>query len=219
MIICRNLSLHFDGKHVLNELDLEISDGERLVVLGVSGSGKSSLLRLIAGLIAPTSGEILIDNALASESGKVLIPPHKRGVSMVFQDLALWPHMNVAENIAFALKMHKVPKKERIRKVEEMLKLVGLEGYGKRHIDQLSGGEQQRVALARALVLSPKTVLMDEPLSSLDRTLNRHLRKEIVRLQKLFGFTLLYVTHSEEEAAEIGTRIISIENGSVNQVS
>lgn len=219
MIICRNLSLHFDGKHILNELDLEISDGERLVVLGVSGSGKSSLLRLIAGLIAPTSGEILIDNALASESGKVLIPPHKRGVSMVFQDLALWPHMNVAENIAFALKMHKVPKKERIRKVEEMLKLVGLEGYGKRHIDQLSGGEQQRVALARALVLSPKTVLMDEPLSSLDRTLNRHLRKEIVRLQKLFGFTLVYVTHSEEEAAEIGTRIISIENGSVNQLT
>ena len=219
MIICRNLSLHFDGKHILNELDLEISDGERLVVLGVSGSGKSSLLRLIAGLIAPTSGEILIDNALASESGKVLIPPHKRGVSMVFQDLALWPHMNVAENIAFALKMHKVPKKERIRKVEEMLKLVGLEGYGKRHIDQLSGGEQQRVALARALVLSPKTVLMDEPLSSLDRTLNRHLRKEIVRLQKLFGFTLVYVTHSEEEAAEIGTRIISIESGSVNQLT
>jgi ABC-type Fe3+/spermidine/putrescine transport system ATPase subunit len=136
---------------------------------------------------------------------------------MVFQDLALWPHMNVSENIAFGLKMHRVPQKEQVVKVRQMLEMVGLEGYETRHIDALSGGEQQRVALARALVLSPKTVLMDEPLSSLDPALNKRLRKEIVRLQKLFGFTLVYVTHSEEEAQEIGTRGITIENGTINQ--
>ncbi len=205
---CRNLTLRLNDRTVLESLSLEVAVGERLVVLGASGSGKTSLLRLIAGLVAPTDGQIFICGKLASTAGKVLIPPHKRGVAMVFQDLALWPHMNVFENIAFGLKMHGVPRSERKRKVEAMLHTVGLEGYGKRRIDQLSGGEQQRVALARVLVLSPDILLMDEPLSSLDAALNRRLRKEIVSLQKQLGFTLLYVTHSEEEVEEIGTRRI-----------
>ena len=212
MIELHNVSLCYEGKMILHDMNLFIPSKERLVILGASGSGKTSLLRLIAGLIAPTQGEIIINSHTASKAGKILLPPHQREVAMVFQDLALWPHMNVEENIAFGLKIKNVPKKEREEKVRSMLSLIGLSNYAKSRIDQLSGGEQQRVALARALILSPKTVLMDEPLSSLDKTLNQHLRKEIISLQERFGFTLIYVTHSEEEAEEIATRKIVLKH-------
>ncbi len=215
MIALENITLLYEGREVLKDFSLNIPPKERLVILGASGSGKTTLLRLIAGFVAPAKGEITINGSIVAKEGKILIPPHKRAIGMVFQDLALWPHMNVEENIAFGLKVHKVPRKTRKEKVLEMLRLVGLEGYEKRRIDQLSGGQQQRVAFARALALSPKVLLMDEPLSSLDPELNRRLRKEIVRLQEVLGFTLVYVTHSEEEAKEIGERKIILK-GSVD---
>jgi len=213
MIELRNLSFSYEDNIILKDISLTVSNNERLVLLGSSGSGKTSLLRLIAGFIAPASGEILIDGNIVSKEGKLIITPDKREVAMVFQDLALWPHMNVYENIAFGLKLRKIAKNIREEKVKEMLSLVDLAGYEKRRIEELSGGQQQRVALARALILSPKVLLMDEPLSSLDNTLNKKLRKEIIKLQEEFGFTLVYVTHNEEEAEEIGTRIITLDTG------
>ena len=211
MVSLEKISISYQDKSILKDINLQIGERERLVILGASGSGKTTLLRLIAGFIAPFKGRVLIDRQVVSKDGKIVIPPHKREVAMVFQDLALWPHMNVQENIAFGLKIKKIPKKERKEKVARMLSLVGLSGYENKHIDQLSGGEQQRIALARALILSPKVLLMDEPLSSLDRVLNERLRKEIVRLQEKFGFTLVYVTHNEEEAEEIGSRIVHLD--------
>jgi ABC-type Fe3+/spermidine/putrescine transport system ATPase subunit len=212
MLELRNLSFSYEDNIILKDISLTVSNNERLVLLGSSGSGKTSLLRLIAGFNTPASGEILIDGDIVSKEEKLIVPPDKREVAMVFQDLALWPHMNVYENIAFGLKIRKIPKNIREEKIKEMLSLVGLSGYGKRRIEELSGGQQQRIALARALILSPKVILMDEPLSSLDNTLNKKLRKEIIRLQEKFGFTLVYVTHNEEEAEEIGTRIITLDS-------
>jgi ABC-type Fe3+/spermidine/putrescine transport system ATPase subunit len=210
MIELQQLTYRDKNNIILKDINLTVLSRERLVILGSSGSGKTTLLRLIAGFTAPTSGEIRIDDSIVSREGKIIIPPDKREVAMVFQDLALWPHMNVYENIAFGLKIRNIAKKTRDTKVKEMLSLVRLPGYEKRSIEQLSGGEQQRVALARALILSPKVILMDEPLSSLDRALNQKLRKEIIRLQEKFGFTLVYVTHNEEEAEEIATRVITL---------
>jgi len=210
MIELQQLTYRDKNNIILKDINLTVLSRERLVILGSSGSGKTTLLRLIAGFTAPTSGEIRIDDSIVSREGKIIIPPDKREVAMVFQDLALWPHMNVYENIAFGLKIRNIAKKTRDTKVKEMLSLVRLAGYEKRSIEQLSGGEQQRVALARALILSPKVILMDEPLSSLDRALNQKLRKEIIRLQEKFGFTLVYVTHNEEEAEEIATRVITL---------
>ena len=215
MIDIQNLSFRYGNQNILDAIDLQIRAKERLVLLGGSGSGKTTLLKLIAGFIAPTEGEVTIDSKVVSQEGRVIAAPHLRGISMVFQDLALWPHMNVGENIAFGLKMHKVPKKEREEKVKSFLALVGLPGYEKRRTEALSGGEQQRVALARALVLSPKVVLMDEPLSSLDEELNVRLRQEIIALQEKLGFTLVYVTHNKAEAADIATRIVGLKEGKI----
>ena len=206
MIDLTDLSLTREGRRILDRFSLHIASGERVALLGGSGSGKTTILRLIAGFLAPQRGRIEIDGLCVSEAGRIIVPPHQRGVSMVFQDLALWPHMSVAENIGFGLKMQGVAARERELRVEAMLERVSLGGYGDKRIDTLSGGEKQRVALARALILAPKILLMDEPLSSLDPALNRQLRQEILRLHHAMGFTLLYVTHSEAEAAEIGER-------------
>ena len=217
MIQFNKVSFAYTQTLVLNQIDLQIGAAERVVILGNSGSGKSSLLRLIAGFEAPLAGEILIDSQVVSRAGSIIVPPHQRGVSMVFQDLALWPHMSVAENIVFGLKIKKISSAQIKQKLEYLLHLVGLSGYAQKHTQQLSGGEQQRVALARAMALSPKILLMDEPLSSLDETLNKHLRKKIVLLQQQFGFTLVYVTHNTEEARQIADRIIRIEELQNNQ--
>jgi ABC-type Fe3+/spermidine/putrescine transport system ATPase subunit len=206
MIEIASLGFAYGEKKLLEGLDVQIKQGSRCVIMGASGSGKSSLLRLIAGLEVPDAGSIMIDGVLVSRAKQLLVPPEKRGLAMVFQDLALWPHMDVGANVAFGLKMQKVSKVQRQEEVAKMLALVGLEGYEPRDVKTLSGGEQQRVALARALVVSPKVLLMDEPLSSLDEALNKRLRKEIVRLQELLGFTLVYVTHNSQEAKEIGTQ-------------
>lgn len=210
MIELKNITLHQDKKAIFKDFSLHIAPGERLVILGESGSGKTTILRLIAGLISPDSGEVIINKRLATKDNHILLQPHQRDISMVFQDLALWPHLSVGENIEFGLKINKMPKKGRIDKVKTMLKMVGLEGYENRHIDTLSGGESQRTALARALALSPRILLLDEPLSSLDSKRNKALQKEIVRLQKALGFTLVYVTHNQKEAEEIGNRLMWI---------
>ncbi len=212
MIAFRDVYVAREQKVICAGCDLKIEAKERVVIVGASGSGKTTLLRLIAGFETPQSGEIYIDGALVTQDETIMIEPEKRGVGMVFQSLALWPHMNVEENIAFGLKMQGIAKKIRSEKVKAMLDMVGLVGYEGRKIQTLSGGEQQRVALARSLVLSPKVLLMDEPLSSLDSALNARLRGEIVRLQEQLGFTLIYVTHNKEEAQEVATRLILMED-------
>ncbi|HHJ53260.1 MAG TPA: ABC transporter ATP-binding protein, partial [Caldithrix abyssi] len=179
------------------------------------GCGKTTILRLIAGFIAPDTGRIYLNGALTSWDGRILIPPEKRNIGMVFQDLALWPHLTVSGNIGFGLKAKRIPKTEREAKIKDILQLVGLEGYAKRKPAELSGGQQQRVALARALVLQPNVLLMDEPLSNLDRELNVRLRDEVVRLQEQLGFTLLYVTHDREEAFHIARTVILMRDGRV----
>lgn len=208
MVKLKNINLIQDNKTIFHNFNLTIEDKERLVILGKSGSGKTTILRLIAGLIAPDKGEIIINGQQATKDKYILTQPHKREVNMLFQELALWPHMNVRENIEFALLMQKIEKNKRKKKIEKILNLVSLSGYENRHIDTLSGGEQQRVALARALIVSPKILLMDEPLSSLDPKQNQYLRKKIIQLQEQLGFTLIYVTHNHEEAKEIATRTI-----------
>jgi ABC-type Fe3+/spermidine/putrescine transport system ATPase subunit len=208
LIELKNISLTYKNNIIIKNLNLHIEKGERLVILGASGSGKTTLLRLIAGFTAPTFGEIEIDNKIVSKDKEILVPPHLRGIGMVFQDLALWPHMNVKENISFGLKINKTSKKEIEKKVKEMLSLVGLDRFENKKIDELSGGEQQRVALARSLIVLPKILLMDEPLSSLNRELNIKLSKEILTLQEKFGFTLVYVTHNEDEAKKIASKMI-----------
>ena len=210
MIELKNITLTQNQKTIFKDFNLSIKQKERLVILGSSGSGKSTLLRLIAGFISPQKGSVVINGICMSQDSKILIPPHKRSLSMMFQDLALWPHLNVEGNIEYGLKIHKIAKKERQEKVKEMLALVQMQGYEKRDTQTLSGGEQQRVALARALVLSPKILLMDEPLSSLDVTLNQALRKQIVQLQEKLGFTLVYVTHNQEEAREVAMRVLEL---------
>ncbi len=205
MIKFEKVSLKYEQKNILEDINIHIKPKERSVILGASGSGKTTILRLIAGFIAPTNGTIIINKKIVSKNNQIIIPPDKRDVAMVFQDLALWTHMNVKNNIAFGLKMRGISKEEREKKVKYILDIVDMSGYENRKIEQLSGGQQQRVALARALILSPKVLLMDEPLSSLDKKLNLKLRKEIIKLQEKLEFTLVYVTHNEEEADEIRT--------------
>ncbi len=205
----------YDGARVLTGITFEVDEGERLVVLGPSGCGKTTILRLIAGFIAPDAGTVSIAGEPVSGDGRIVVPPERRNVGMVFQDLALWPHLSVKGNVEFGLKVKGIPKIERERRVREALELVGLAGYAERKPAELSGGQQQRVALVRALVLEPRVLLMDEPLSSLDQELNERLRKEVLGLQERIGFTLIYVTHDRGEAIDIATRLLTLEQGRV----
>ncbi len=210
MLRFENVVLGYGTKVILKIPHLHIAAGERLVIRGSSGSGKSTLLRTVAGFEVPLEGSLYLENQCVSKKGKVITPPHKRHMGMVFQDLALWPHMNVGENITFGLKMQGIPATQRAARLHDMLAMTGLQNYAFRSVETLSGGEQQRVALARALITHPKTILMDEPLSSLDEKHNWQLREEIVRLQEKLGFTLLYVTHNNEEAKFIATRLLTL---------
>jgi len=176
------------------------------------------VLRLLAGFITPDQGSIEINEEVVAADGQNIIEPEKRHLGMVFQDLALWPHLTVKGNLEFGLKAQGVPAHQRNQKVADMLKLVHLDSYIDSKPAQLSGGQQQRVALARALILQPKALLMDEPLSSLDIELSQRLRKEILQLHQKIGFTLLYVTHNREEAFDIGTRVVIMNQGQVEQV-
>ena len=215
MIEIVHVSKSFGDYAALRDVTLSVTVGERVVVLGPSGCGKTTLLRLLAGFTAPDTGQIVIDGETVAVEGKILVAPESRNVGMVFQDLALWPHLTVRGNLEFGLKARKVPKEERERRIREVLGLVHLSSRMDTRPGDLSGGQQQRVALARALVLQPKILLMDEPLSSLDPDLNRRMRKEILSLHTRIGFTLLYVTHSGQEAAEIGTRVVEMKAGKI----
>ena len=210
-----SVSKLYDGEKALNNISLKIAEGERLVILGPSGCGKTTILRLIAGFIAPDTGSIAIGGKLVSRNGRIITPPEERNLGMVFQDLALWPHLSVEGNIAFGLKGKGMPRIERERKIRQILDLVSMRDFAARRPSELSGGQQQRVALARSLALEPKVLLMDEPLSSLDMELNVRLRKEVLRLQERLGFTLLYVTHDRDEAFGMATRVVLMRKGRV----
>jgi iron(III) transport system ATP-binding protein len=217
MIELRAVSKDYNGRRVIDSVSLKVQTGERVVLFGPSGCGKSTVLHLIAGLVIPDSGEILIDGELVATAHGTLREPEQRGIGMVFQDLALWPHMTVAENLEFGLRAKGIPREQRAQRVSEMVDLVRLGDYLNARPAELSGGQQQRVALARALVLAPRILLMDEALSTLDEELNKQLRQEILRLHADLGFTLVYVTHSGDEAKHIGTRTIHIRQGRITK--
>ncbi len=207
----RAVSKAYDGRTVVDKISMSVQHGERVVLLGPSGCGKTTVLRLAAGLEVPDSGAIAIDGRLVAEGGRNLVEPEQRRIGMVFQDLALWPHMTVSQHLEFALRYGiRTDPAHRLARIRETLEMVRMADRAQARPGELSGGQQQRVALARALVAKPAVVLMDEPLSSLDPELNLHLRREIMKLHAELGFTLIYVTHSREEATDIGSRVIAI---------
>src|SRR5581483_7812265 len=197
---------------IIDDLTLEVNDGEFLTLLGPSGCGKTTTLRAIAGLVEIDSGEIYFGNRPMRD-----VPPHKRSTAMVFQSYALFPHMNVRDNIAFGLQMRKVPKKQQHEQVHQVMALVGLEGLAERRPRELSGGQQQRVALARAVVTQPDILLFDEPLSNLDAKLRERLRIEIRELQRRLKITSIYVTHDQAEALVMSDRIAVMNHGRIEQ--
>jgi iron(III) transport system ATP-binding protein len=218
LIVFNSVSKTYSGQRVLRDFSLSVEPGQRVAILGPSGCGKTTVLRLLAGFIAPDAGSISIDAEIVASNGKIVQQPEQRHVGMVFQDLALWPHLTVAGNLEFGLKALGIPKLERTQRIKEILELVEMDAYLHTRPAQLSGGQQQRVALARALVLRPKALLMDEPLSNLDEELNQHLRGELLHLHAQLGFTLIYVSHDRAEAIEIGTRIVRMRQGSIEQI-
>lgn len=209
---------YYGARLAVDDLSFSIEQKERLVLLGPSGCGKTTVLRLLAGFLAPDSGRIMLNGEIMAVAGRVLKEPEERNVGMVFQDLALWPHLTVQGNLEFGLKARRIPKPERERRINETLQLVRMEEYLHAKPADLSGGQQQRIALARALVLHPPVMLMDEPLSSLDYELSIDLRKEILRLHSEIGFTLVYVTHNLEEAFSLATRIAIMKNGRIHKM-
>ncbi|HSB03453.1 MAG TPA: ABC transporter ATP-binding protein [Anaerolineales bacterium] len=208
-----HVSRHFGAVKAVDEVSLEIQDGEFFSMLGPSGSGKTTCLRMIAGFDRPTLGSIFLYGQDVSD-----LPPYERDVNTVFQDYALFPHMNVGDNIAYGLMVKKVPKAERLKRVEEMLELVRLSGFADRKPSQLSGGQRQRVALARALINHPKVLLLDEPLGALDLKLRQQMQVELKAIQKRVGITFIFVTHDQEEALTMSDRIAVFNEGRIQQV-
>jgi len=213
IISIRTVSKEFGGVKAVNEVDLEIRRGEFFSLLGPSGCGKTTLLRMLAGFEAPTRGEIFIDEQAVSA-----IPPHRRPVNMVFQNYAIFPHLDVRGNIAFGMRKSGLSKSELNSRVEEMLEMIKLPGYASRGATQLSGGERQRVALARALIKQPKVLLLDEPLGALDKKLREQMQLELRALQKSVGITFVFVTHDQEEALTMSDRVAVMSKGRVLQV-
>lgn len=210
---CRHISLSYGSNEVLKDVNLQVEPGEFFALLGPSGSGKSTLLRLIAGFNQHQRGELLVDGKDISG-----VPPHARNIGMVFQSYALWPHMTVWDNVAFGLVERREPRSVIQRKVGEVLELVGLSALAQRRPSQLSGGQQQRVALARTVVIEPKLLLLDEPLSNLDKQLRVQMREELKSLQRKLGLTTIFVTHDQEEAMTTADRMAVLDNGILQQV-
>lgn len=213
IIDLKNISVSFDGQPILKDLNLYIRDGEFITLLGPSGCGKTTTLRIIAGFLEPDSGEVIFE-------GKVIngVPAYKRQVNTIFQRYALFPHLNVFDNIAFGLKQQKKSKAEIQKTVEEMLALVNLKGFEKRNIASLSGGQQQRVAIARALAVKPRVLLLDEPLGALDLKLRKDMQVELKNIQQRLGITFIYVTHDQEEALSMSDTIVVMDSGEIQQI-
>ena len=213
LISLKNIVVEFDGQRILKGINLDIHDEEFVTFLGPSGCGKTTTLRIIGGFVEPNQGEIYFD-------GKKIngVPPYKRNVNTVFQRYALFPHLNVFDNVAFGLNIKKMDKKVIEQKVRSMLKMVGLVGFENRNINQLSGGQQQRVAIARALVNEPKVLLLDEPLGALDLKLRKEMQGELMRIQKSLKITFIYVTHDQEEALTMSDRVVVMKDGEIQQI-
>ena len=217
MISMRGLRKAYGPVVALEGMDLDIAPGEVVALLGPSGCGKSTTLQLVAGFLEPTAGEIVVNGRVMSCAGMV-VPPERRGMSLIFQSYAVWPHKTVAENVAFGLHVRSVPKAEIARRVKANLETVHLEHLADRYPSELSGGQQQRIALARALVVNPEILLLDEPLSNLDANLREEMRFEIRRLHDTTGITMIYVTHDQTEAMVCADRIAVMNKGSIEQI-
>ena len=213
IVSLKDIFVRFDGEVILNHINLDIHEKEFVTILGPSGCGKTTTLRIIGGFVDPESGDVIFDGARING-----LPPHKRNVNTVFQKYALFPHLNVYDNVAFGLKLKKLPKNEIIRKVTKMLAVVDLKGYEKRPVQKLSGGQQQRVAIARALVCDPDVVLLDEPLGALDLQLRKDMQLELKEIQKNTQKTFIYVTHDQEEALTMSDRVVVMNNGVIEQI-
>ena len=213
LIRLRDLCMAFDDELVLDHINLYINDSEFLTLLGPSGCGKTTTLRIIGGFTTPTSGDVTFDGVRIND-----VPPHKRQINTVFQKYALFPHLDVFENIAFGLRIAKVPAEEIEERVTEMLGVVSLKGFEHRKITQLSGGQQQRVAIARALVNRPKVLLLDEPLGALDLRLRKDMQNELKRIQQQMGRTFIYVTHDQEEALTMSDTVVVMDKGRIQQI-
>ena len=214
IISLKNIIVEFEeGEKILKNISLDIKDKEFVTFLGPSGCGKTTTLRIIAGFLEPTSGDVFFDGQRINN-----LPPHKRNVNTVFQRYALFPHLNVYENIAFGLRVKKVPEKEIVNRVGEMLEIVNLKGFEKRSVNRLSGGQQQRVAIARALVNRPKVLLLDEPLGALDLKLRKEMQIELRKIQQELELTFVYVTHDQEEALTMSDSIVVMNNGYIQQI-
>ena len=209
----KNISVSFDDEQILKSISLDIKDKEFITFLGPSGCGKTTTLRLIAGFLQPDEGDIIFDNKKIND-----VPAHKRQVNTIFQRYALFPHLNVYENIAFGLRVKKMKENEIKARVNEMLELVNLSGLENRSIDTLSGGQQQRVAIARAIANHPRVLLLDEPLAALDLKLRKDMQKELKKIQQQLGITFIFVTHDQEEALTMSDRVIVMDSGKIQQI-
>ncbi len=213
LIELKNVTLAFEGETVLDRLNLEIRDKEFITLLGPSGCGKTTTLGIIAGFLEPEEGDVFFDGKRIND-----VPAYKRQVNTIFQRYALFPHLNVYENIAFGLRIRKLPENEIHEKVTEMLRLVNMTGLEKRKINHLSGGQQQRVAIARALANNPRVLLLDEPLAALDLMLRKDMQNELKKIQKQLGITFIFVTHDQEEALSMSDRVVVMDNGRIQQI-
>ena len=213
IIDLRNIVVKFDDETVLKGINLSIKDKEFVTLLGPSGCGKTTTLRIIGGFVLPDEGDVFFEGQKING-----VPPYKRQVNTIFQRYALFPHLNVYENVAFGLRIKKTPEKEIRKKVKEMLALVGLQGYERRNIDALSGGQQQRVAIARAVINQPKVLLLDEPLAALDLKLRKEMQTELKKIQQSLGITFIYVTHDQEEALTMSDTVVVMNHGVIQQI-
>ena len=213
IISLENVALSFDGERILNSINLDIYDKEFVTLLGPSGCGKTTTLRIIGGFLAPDSGNVIFDGKKINN-----LPPHKRNINTVFQRYALFPHLNVYDNIAFGLRVKKLKEAEIKERVTEMLKLVNLSGYENRAVQRLSGGQQQRVAIARALINRPRVLLLDEPLGALDLKLRKEMQIELKKIQQSLEITFIYVTHDQEEALTMSDTVVVMHNGNIQQI-
>ena len=213
LIQFKNIVKEFDGQLVLKGINLDIYENEFVTLLGPSGCGKTTLLRILGGFLTPDKGQVMFDGVDICE-----LPPYKREINTVFQKYALFPHMNVYDNVAFGLKIKKEPKDVIEQKVKRMLKLVGLEDFGPRRVNEMSGGQQQRVAIARALVNEPSVLLLDEPLGALDLKLRKEMQHELKKIQQEVGITFVFVTHDQEEALTMSDKIVVMKDGTIQQI-